>query len=53
MPDGGFQIFKAKENLGKISPEVEGIEYVRWLTADLSSDELAQKIGQAIQDKEM
>lgn len=53
MPDGSFEILDNQGRLGTITPFVEDPMFVNWVTADLMSAELAQKIGEAIEDKEM
>jgi hypothetical protein len=53
MPDGSFEIFDDKGRLGTITPVVEEPMFVKWVTADLMSTELAQKIGEAIENMEM
>ena len=53
MPDGSFQIFEKDNHLGNITPILTTPMYIKWFTADLFSDELAQLIGEAIETKEM
>lgn len=53
MPDGSFQIFEENNNLGIITPILQNPMYIKWVTYDLFSEELAQNIGEAIETKEM
>lgn len=53
LPDGAFQIFHGRTSLGKIMPIPTDPFFVKWITADLFSEELAQKIGEAIENLEM
>ncbi len=53
MPDGSFEILDHKGRLGTITPVVDDPMFVKWVTADLMSAELVQKIGEAIENMEM
>lgn len=53
MPDGSFQIFEGDNHLGTITPIPKNPMFVEWITNDLFDIELAQRIGEAIEDKEM
>ncbi len=53
MTDGSFDIITKDNFIGKITPVVEDPMFVKWVTADLMSAELAQKIGEAIENMEM